>query len=293
MVFHIIKRNKKMKKALIVGSLLLMSMLTIQTHSMDRLKSAKNAVMAKINKMLGKTDSKAQKKHYTQITLELGPDKYIIEFDFDGTVIAKSPYANLIYKNLHVFFYNLILRHPATFAELLTSKACSEEWQETFKGLNDNKESYEHRMANVIQQISQGKYIIPGMQEVLEQLHAKGFELQGMTNMGKKDLEYLQQKYPHLVNLFSHITCVTYEKGKKIVKKPNPEYFTNFIETAKQNNMNPDNKKYLLIDDSRENCEVAVKVADFDAITVPGNDTNAAYIEKVFLEAGCSLETDK
>lgn len=223
-----------------------------------------------------------------QITQAIQPQKTVVLWDIDDTVVKNPSFKGLVAKNPHVIAYALF-RHFSTTAQLVKDGACSEQWQEAFKSFNNNQSSYEHRFASIIQQISQEKQFLPGMAELLQTLHAQGYELQALTNMGKNDYEYLQKKYADTFNLFADATYVTYDKNKKKIKKPMPAYFTNFIESVKQNNKNPNNKTYLFIDDKLENCQVAQKTVGFDYIKVPGNKNNAQFLTDILRKHGVAL----
>jgi len=223
-----------------------------------------------------------QDVHITPGTLT--PDQKKLMVDADDTFLVKVPYKPLVKKNLSAILY-CFMRHPIVAFQKVKTKACSEEWQEAFKSLSNKANSYEHQFAHMIQQISQEKQLIPDMQEWLQKLHNLGFEMELMTNMGKNDYEYLTKKYPDLFKLFSGVTYVTYDKNKKKIKKPMPEYFTNFMASDK----NPDKKSYLLIDDKLENCQAAHNTVGFDYIKVPGDKSNAAFLTTVLQQHGVAL----
>lgn len=220
-----------------------------------------------------------------QITNDIkDPKKTIIRWDLDDTIVKKVPYKPLVRKNSVAILYCL-MRHPVTFFQQIKTKACSEEWQETFKGFNKDQNSYEHRFAQMIQQISQEKQLLPGMQELLQKLHDLGYEQHAITNMGEKDYQYLQQAKPEVFNLFSHATYVTYNNTQKKIKKPMPEYFTNVVASDK----NVEGKTSLFIDDKDENCQVAQKTVGWDSIKVPGNATNAEFLTNVLRQHGVAV----
>lgn len=214
----------------------------------------------------------------------ISPKTFIPKWDLDDTILKKVSYKPLVAKNSAAIVYCL-MRHPLTFFQLIKTKACSEEWQETFKNFNAKENSYEHRFANMIQQISQEKQLLPGMSKIVLELNKLGYEQHAATNMGEKDYQYLEKKFPELFNCFSHTTYVTYDKDKKKIKKPMPEYFTNVVAT---HNNQPD-KNYCLIDDKAENCEAARQTVGWHSIKVPGNAQNAEFLTKVLSERGVNL----
>ncbi|MCC7415196.1 MAG: HAD hydrolase-like protein [Epsilonproteobacteria bacterium] len=214
----------------------------------------------------------------------ISPETFIPKWDLDDTILKKVPYRPLVAKNSAAILYCL-MRHPLTFFQLIKTKACSEEWQETFKNFNAQENSYEHRFANMIQKISQEKQLLPGMSEIVLELNKLGYEQHAATNMGEKDYQYLVGKFPELFNCFSHVTYVTYDKNKKKIKKPMPEYFTNVVATHN----NPTNKKCCLIDDKAENCKAAQEAVGWYSIQVPGNENNAKFLTRVLQERGVQL----
>lgn len=281
----------------------------IQANKPIRLEPAAPSIAQKINtaltqwwnKTLGRDSTNVQRP-LILLPNDISPESYKIGLDLDNTVVAKKPYKRLVLKNVHVILYCL-LRHTPTFLNLATSKASSEEWQTTFKTFNDISTSYEHRFADMIQEISQGKYLLPGMEDLIRRWHAKGFELHILTNMGEKDYQHLSSTND-VFNLCSDVTYVKYnEKNKEKIKKPNPDYFINYFEKVRKENSNPENKGLIFIDDALENCTVAHDQAkaykghfwpepsmSVYYVKVPGNNMNAAFIRQAFRQTGYDLE---
>jgi FMN phosphatase YigB (HAD superfamily) len=75
------------------------------------------------------------------------------------------------------------------------------------------------------------------------------------SNIGEYCYKSLQEKYPFLYNMFSITHVIHYENNVLSPKKPNPAYFTTYLE---QNHLKPGN--VIFIDDRPENVAAAQSV---------------------------------
>lgn len=230
---------------------------------------------------------KAYKKlHYAYIAKNVHltqkiTNKTRLLLDLDDTLLAKTPYGHLVWQHKGDIA-SCLKDHNAQTFKLWRDGSCSEEWQATLKGLGQEG-SKEHAFAHVIQQISQEKTILPGMDTFVQKLHDQGFVIQPLTNMGEKDYKYLEQKYPALFACFTKPVYVTYDAKKARIKKPMPQYFIN---CKNDHDITQDS---IMIDDKRSNCKMAREILGCGSMVVPGDSTNAAFLTTEFRKADVTL----
>lgn len=166
----------------------------------------------------------------------------VIIFDIDDVLLENNRLAIMqaVYKH-----FGAVLKGVTDISLMRKLKgACSEEWKLEL-AQNDHKE-----FAQCIEEIGHSKDKIKGMQEIVEQLKAQGFELHIASNMGRDDYRHYSTKFPELFGNFDerHVYVVDYERGRERIKKPDARYFKNYEAACPT-----DKTQRLFIDDKLKN----------------------------------------
>jgi FMN phosphatase YigB (HAD superfamily) len=82
-------------------------------------------------------------------------------------------------------------------------------------------------------------------------MHARGYTLHVASNLGTAVYEDFKTLYPELFCYFD-VVHIAYWDGPRIIKKPNPAFFENYLE---QHNLDP--STILFIDDKQYNIDAA------------------------------------
>lgn len=115
-------------------------------------------------------------------------------------------------------------------------------------------------MEQLILQLTNAQQPIPDMKEIIDELHAAGYEQLVASNIGKTPFRALTDpnQFPLLAPVFQHINVekslfVSDENGL-FIRKPNPQFFSFYL---RKNNLNPKTTPFIFIDDNSKNIEAA------------------------------------
>lgn len=92
---------------------------------------------------------------------------------------------------------------------------------------------------------------IPGMLQLIQRLHARGYQLHIASNLGHAVYETFRTLYPEFFCYFSTVQ-IAYWDGPHLIKKPNTLFFKHYITTH-----NIDPATVLFIDDKQYNIDAA------------------------------------
>lgn len=109
---------------------------------------------------------------------------------------------------------------------------------------------------------------IDDMKEIVDELHAAGYEQHIGSNIGKTAFHALidPNKYPQLAPLFAPMNIarslvISHEQGA-FVEKPSTAFFTQYLQ---KNNLNPHTQSIIFVDDNATNIAAAQSMG-FDGI---------------------------
>jgi FMN phosphatase YigB (HAD superfamily) len=111
-----------------------------------------------------------------------------------------------------------------------------------------------HELAEIAIRVGCDYAPIPGIIPLVQKMHARGYALHIASNLGKAVYETFKTMYPELFCYFS-VVQISYWDGPRIIKKPNPDFFKNYLE---QHNIDP--ATVLFIDDKLYNIDAAANL---------------------------------
>lgn len=118
-------------------------------------------------------------------------------------------------------------------------------------------------LGQLIMELTNAQQPIPGMQEIVDELHTAGYEQHVASNIGQTPFLALADKkqFPHLAPLFTHITLeksllVSNENGN-FIKKPDPQFFKIYLQ---KNNLDTQLQPVIFVDDNANNVAAARQV---------------------------------
>ena len=118
-------------------------------------------------------------------------------------------------------------------------------------------------LEQLIIQLVNAQQPIAGMKEIVDELHAAGYEQHIGSNIGKTPFLALidTQKFPHLAPIFEHMniekSLVVSDEHGNFVEKPDPQFFKIYL---KKNNLDPKAQQIIFIDDNTKNVKAAQEV---------------------------------
>ena len=123
----------------------------------------------------------------------------------------------------------------------------------------DSATNTELDYCNVVLELINPHTINPDGLALLKELKAKGYDLYGCSNLGKKSYKYMRKNYPEA---FEHFTYFRYSGGKNgDQKKSEPSVYRDLL--TKIDAKKPSEKKYeqfVFVDDKQSNLEIAQRV---------------------------------
>ena len=72
-----------------------------------------------------------------------------------------------------------------------------------------------------------------GTVDILKELHTKGYNLHIVSNVGPRRFKTLRERFPQIMDLFDKAK-VNNGKAHAIIKKPNPQFFIEYLRTITQ-----------------------------------------------------------
>lgn len=115
-------------------------------------------------------------------------------------------------------------------------------------------EAYDPKLVPIAERMAASYDVMPGMQELIEELYTLGYRQRVATNGGLTDYTNLAKKYPDLFKYFEKPLVVDATK-KPVVRKPTIAYYNNHF-----TQFDPERKRTVIfIDDKRKNIEGARK----------------------------------
>jgi len=108
-----------------------------------------------------------------------------------------------------------------------------------------------HELAEIAIRIGCDYAPVPGMLQLIQKLHARGYQLHIASNLGTAVFETFKTIYPEFFCYFS-VMQITYWDGPQLIKKPNPLFFKEYLATHRI-----DPETVLFIDDKQYNIDAA------------------------------------
>ena len=90
-----------------------------------------------------------------------------------------------------------------------------------------------------------------GTVDILKELHAKGYVLHIVSNVGPRRFKTLKERFPQIMELFA-MAKVNNGKAHHIIKKPNPQFFIDYLR-----DYIPEGKSVIFIDNNKHNIKAA------------------------------------
>ena len=207
------------------------------------------------------------KKFATLLTLSLiqqtQANKPIILWDIHNVLLTRSGVIEKAWNYPH--WWNTIKHSPlllikdllALTAKHFISGRSSEQFIERAREHNNPY------LEQLIIQLVNAQQPIAGMKEIVDELHAAGYEQHIGSNIGQTPFRALidTQKFPHLAPIFEHMniekSLVVSDEHGNFVEKPDPQFFKIYL---KKNNLDPKAQPIIFIDDNTKNVKAAQEV---------------------------------
>lgn len=179
------------------------------------------------------------------------PETTIITFDLHG-VIFKPDYrqlARIVWHSQGKLWLILNLMHPKVVYMgfvMLFKRSAAEKYIMQLAQINPRLKPYIQLGID----LSNAQQPIPENVALAQQLKKDGYTLHILSNLGIRSLEQLRPKYEDIFALFDAIRVTMPEDD--YLNKPNKGIYYDYL--AKHN---PENKQIILIDDGKENVQVA------------------------------------
>lgn len=188
------------------------------------------------------------------------PDKTIILWDLHGVVFRQKP--GTLIRTLWQYNHKLdalkhldgpLLKLMGNFLlqkfHFTTQEVTSEELIIAAQKANNNA------LIELAIETSLAYYPIKDTVKIIKKLHKLGYQQDIGSNIGAIVYEIFKDDYPAIFKYFNHVHIVRYYPGKAIIKKPNEEYFTTYLN---QYNIKPE--QVIFIDDKLPNVQAAQAV---------------------------------
>ncbi len=186
-------------------------------------------------------------------------DQVVIAFDLHEVIFSFS-YAKF-FDSSYKFFrknpYALTLANPcAGYRIVNTFYATSKTAENVYDRLTEKH--YPWLAASKIEFLTVcNSYILdPEMKKLLDELKSKGYRLAVCSNIGSQAFEHFKEEHSEIFNMFEIIVISHPERN--YVRKPAPEFFDHFKKDVQQ--VVPQAKYYIFIDDKKRNVQVAEKL---------------------------------
>ena len=188
------------------------------------------------------------------------PDKTIILWDLHKVVFTRKLSAWMaivwnynrkfeILQHLNLPLFKVMGNFLLQLLRLTSQEVTSEEFIATARKANN------YPFIELAIELSSAYYPIEGTIEIIKELNKLGYQQDIGSNIGATVYETFKEKYPDIFAHFNHIYIVHYYPGKKVIKKPNKEYFTTYL-----TDYNIKASQVIFIDDKVANVQSARSV---------------------------------
>ncbi len=188
------------------------------------------------------------------------PDKTIILWDLHGVVFTRklSTWITVIWnynrkfeiiQHLNIPLFKVMGNFLLQLLRLTPQEVTSEEFIATAR------EADNYPFVELAIQLSSAYYPIEGTVEIIKELNKLGYQQDVGSNIGATIFGTFKEKYPVIFSYFNHMYIVHHYPGKKIIKKPNKEYFTTYL-----TDYNIKEDQVIFIDDKITNVQAARSV---------------------------------
>lgn len=96
---------------------------------------------------------------------------------------------------------------------------------------------------------------IDGTVNIIKELDRNGYQQHVCSNIGRTIYNHFHTIYPEIFKYFTHVTLVEPKHNEPLIKKPNSQFFTNYL---KINNLSA--QDIVFIDDKQHNVDAAQQV---------------------------------
>ncbi len=181
------------------------------------------------------------------------PSNTIIAFDIHEVLFQKDykKIARLVMNNKRAFKLVLHMFHPRvikTLWRLRTKESVVEEY--IMRLAKESKHFREFIPLGI--EVANAQKPIPHTIELVKQLHAAGYRLDIISNIGNIIYYDLAEKFPDIFALFSNIHVA--QAQTNYLAKPHPQVYERY-----QERHNTDNCNIVFIDDKRKNLRAAAE----------------------------------
>jgi len=187
-------------------------------------------------------------------------DKTIILWDLHGVVFTRklSAFVSVIWnynrkfeilQHLNTPLLKLMGNFLLQILRLTSQEVTSEELIVTARKANN------YALVELAIQIGSAYYPIKSTIKIIEELNKLGYQQNIGSNIGTTVYEIFKKEYPAIFKYFHHAHTVRYYQGKRIIKKPNKEYFIAYL-----TNYNIKAEQVIFIDDKLANVQAAQSV---------------------------------
>ncbi len=186
--------------------------------------------------------------------------KTIILWDLHGVVFTRklSAFMSVIWnynrkleilQHLNTPLLKLMGNFLLQILHFTPQEVTSEEFIVTARKANN------YALVELATQIGSAYYPIESSIKIIKELNKLGYQQNIGSNIGSTIYEIFKEKYPAIFKYFHHAHIVRHYPGKKIIKKPNKEYFITYI-----TNYNIKAEQVIFIDDKLANVQAAQSI---------------------------------
>ncbi len=193
-------------------------------------------------------------------TATSNPDKTIILWDLHGVVFTRklSTFMGVIWnydrkfeilQHLNTPLLKLMGNFLLQILHFTPQEVTSEELIVTAQKANNDA------LIELAIQIGSAYYPIESTIKIIEELNKLGYQQNIGSNIGTTVYEIFKEEYPTIFKYFNHAHIVRHYPGKKVIKKPNKDYFVTYL-----TNYNLKAEQVIFIDDKLTSVRAAQSV---------------------------------
>ena len=207
------------------------------------------------------------KKLVTLLTLSLiqqaDANKPIILWDIHNVLLSRSGVLSTIwnYNNWWTAIRNSSLGLMQNLMGLTAKHFVSGRSSEQF--IQQTRAHNNPELEKLIIQLTNSQQPIAGMKEIVDELHAAGYEQHIGSNIGQTPFHALidPNQFPQMATIFEHMniakSLVVSNDNGTFVQKPDPQFFRIYLQ---KNGFDPKTQPIIFIDDNQKNIAAAREV---------------------------------
>jgi len=168
-------------------------------------------------------------------------DLHEVIFTFDLKKVAR-----ILWNFDHKWaIFTTLFRLPLVFTllKMVWKDATDEEFYQVF-------EKRRPILLPLVIEMTNAQKVIPGMEQLIQELHAQGYQLHILSNIGPRRFKQLSLDFPQIINCFDEVKIVQAESNP--LKKPDTKFFKHYLSELVN-----DDQHVVFIDDNRKNIKAA------------------------------------